>query len=78
VKNVGDLPFRICWLNAVFYGDTYLATGLQIEILELGKGKGEKPNLLYNGTISGLAEGVEVNGKKAVPTGQSVTLQLTV
>jgi len=78
VKNVGDLPFRICWLNATFYGDTYLATGLQIEILELGKGKGEKPNLLYNGTLSGLAEGVEVNGKRPVPPRQSVTLQLTV
>jgi len=78
VKNVGDLPFRICWLNATFYGDTYLATGLQIEILELGKGKGEKPNLLYNGTLSGLAEGVEVNGKRPVPPKQSVTLQLTV
>jgi len=78
VKNVGDLPFRICWLNAAFYGDTYLAHGLQIEILELGKGKGEKPNLLYNGTLSNLSEGVEVNGKRAVPPRQSVTLQLTV
>ncbi len=41
VVNVGDLPFRICMLNATFRGDVYLATGLQIEILELGKGKGE-------------------------------------
>ncbi len=76
VVNVGDLPFRICMLNATFHGDVYLATGLQIEILELGKG--EKPNLLYNGTLSGLGEGIEVNGKRAIPPEQSVTLQLTV
>ncbi|MEM0095694.1 MAG: hypothetical protein QW660_03565 [Candidatus Bathyarchaeia archaeon] len=78
VVNVGDLPFRICMLNATFDGDVYLATGLQIEILELGKGKGEKPNLLYNGTLSGLGEGIEVNGKRAIPPKQSVTLQLSV
>ncbi len=76
--NVGDLPFRICKLNATFYGDVYLATGLEIKILELGKGKGEEPNLLYNGTLSNLSEGVEVNGKRAIPQRQSVTLQLTV
>jgi len=76
--NVGDLPFRICMLNATFHGDVYLATGLQIEILELGKGRGEKPNLLYNGTLSNLAQGIKVNGKRAVPPKDSVTLQLTV
>jgi hypothetical protein len=78
VINVGDVPFRICRFNATFYGDTYLATGLQMEILELGKGEGEKPNLLYNGTLSSLGEGVEVNGKSAIPQGKSVTLQFTV
>ncbi|MGB9960138.1 MAG: hypothetical protein ACPLKQ_06435 [Candidatus Bathyarchaeales archaeon] len=78
VVNVGDLPFRICMLNATFRGDVYLATGLQIEILELGKGKGEKPNLLYNGTLSDLAQGIKVDGKRAVPPKDSVTLQLTV
>jgi hypothetical protein len=78
VINVGDVPFRICRFNATFYEDTYLATGLQMEILELGKGKGEEPHLLYNGTLSSLAEGVEVNGKRAVPQGKSVTLQITV
>jgi len=76
--NVGDVPFRICRFNATFYNDVYLATGLQMEILELGKGKGEKPNLLYNGTLSSLTEGVEVNGKRAIPQGKSVTLQFTV
>jgi hypothetical protein len=78
VVNVGDLPFRICMLNASFSGDAYLATGLQIEILELGKGMGEKPNLLYNGTLSGLAEGIEVYGKRAIPQGESATLQISV
>ena len=58
--------------------DIYLATGLQIEILELGKGRGEKPNFLYNGTLSNLAQGIKVNGKRAVPPKSSVTLQLTV
>jgi hypothetical protein len=70
VINVGDVPFRICRFNATFYGDTYLATGLQMEILE--------PNLLYNGTLSSLSEGVELNGERAIPQGKSVTLQLTV
>jgi hypothetical protein len=78
VINVGDVPFRICRFNAIFYGDTHLATGLQMEILELGKGKGEKPHVLYNGTLSNLSQGVEVNGKRAVPQGKSVTLQFTV
>jgi len=78
VVNVGDLPFRICRFNATFYEDTKLADGLQIEILELGTGKGEKPYLLYNGTLSNLSEGVEVSGKRAVPQGKSVTLQITV
>jgi hypothetical protein len=40
---------------------------LQIEILELGKGRGEKPNLLYNGTLIDLGEGINVHGKRAVP-----------
>lgn len=78
VLNVGDLPFRICKFNASFSGDVYLATGLQIEILELGMGMGEKPNLLYNGTLSGLAEGVEVSGERATPPRESTTLQITV
>ncbi|MEM0007818.1 MAG: hypothetical protein QXH40_06170 [Candidatus Bathyarchaeia archaeon] len=76
--NVGDLPFRICMLNATFEGDTHLADGLQIEILELGKGRREKPNLLYNGTLSNLAEGIKVYGKRAVPPKDSVTLQISV
>jgi len=78
LRNVGDVPFRICNLNATFYGDSYLATGLQIEILEVGKGKGEKPHLLCNGTLNNLSEGVEVNGKRAISQGKSVTLQITV
>jgi len=78
VVNVGDLPFRICMINATFYNDVKLANGLQIEILELGKGRGEKPNLLYNGTLSGLGEGIMVSSKRAVPPKDSVTLQLTV
>jgi len=76
--NVGDLPFRICRINASFSGDIYLATGLQIEILELGKGRGEKPNLLYNGTLIDLGEGINVYGKRAVPPKESVTLQISV
>jgi hypothetical protein len=76
--NVGDLPFRICRFNASFSGDIYLATGLQIEILELGKGRGEKPNLLYNGTLIDLGEGINVYGKRAVPPKESVTLQISV
>ena len=78
VINVGDVPFRVCRFNATFDGNISLATGLQMEILELGKGKGEKPNLLYNGTLSSLSEGVEENGERAIPQGKSVTLQFTV
>ena len=78
IINVGDVPFRICRFNATFDGDTHFATGLQIEILELGKGKGEEPHLLYNGTLSNLSEGLEVNGKRAVPPGESVKLQISV
>jgi len=78
IINVGDVPFRICRFNATFYEDTKLADGLQIEILELGTGKGEKQHLLYNGTLSNLSEGVEVSGKRAIPQGKSVTLQITV
>lgn len=78
VCNVGNIPFRICRINATFYEDTNLANGLQIEILELGKGKGEKPQLLYTGTLSSLQEGVEVSGKRAVPKGKSVTLLIMV
>ena len=77
VINVGDDPFRICRFNATFYGNISLATGLQIEILELGKGIGEEPRLLYTGILSSLHEGVEVDGKRAVPK-NSVTLQITV
>jgi len=78
VVNVGNLPFKICRINATFHGDAYLSTGLNIEILELGKGKGEKPNLIYNGTMNSLSEGIEVNGKRIIPPKQSVTLQFTV
>jgi len=78
VCNIGDVPFRICRFNATFGGNISLATGLQMEILELGTGKGEKPHLLYNETLSNLSEGVEVSGKKAVPQGKSTTLQITV
>ena len=76
--NVGDIPFRICRFEVTFHGDTYLATGLQMEILELGKGKGEKPHVLYNGTLSTLSKGVEVDGKSAIPQGKSATLQIGV
>jgi len=78
VKNVGDVPFRICRFSATFYGDTYLATGLQIKIVELGTGKCEKPHLLYNGTLNNLSEGIEVEGKRAIPPRKSATLQITV
>lgn len=78
VCNVGDVSFRIHKFNATFHQDTYLANGLQIEILELGTGNGEKPHLLYSGTLSNLSEDVEVSGKRAVPQGKNVTLQITV
>jgi hypothetical protein len=78
VSNIGNIPFRIRRLNATFYQDTQLANGLQIEILELGRGRGRKPHLLFSGTLSDLSEGVEVCGKKAVPPKESITLQITV
>ena len=78
IINVGNLPFRICMINATFEGDIYLATGLQIEILELGRGIWEKPNLLYNGTLSNLGEGLKVYGKRVVPPKGSVMLQISV
>jgi hypothetical protein len=78
VKNVGDVQFTICRFAATFHGDTYLATGLQIEIMEIGTGKCEKPHLLYNGTLSILSKGIEVSGKIEVPQGKSITLQITV
>lgn len=77
VFNVGDVPFRICRFNATFTGDTELAAGLQIEILELSRGRNAQAHLLYNGTLSNLSEGVEVTGKRAVAQRKSVTLQLT-
>ena len=78
VINVGDVPFRICHFKATFYNDMHLATGLQIKIMELGTSKCEKSHLLYYGTLSNLSEGVEVSGKRAVPQGKSVTLQISV
>jgi len=78
VVNVGDLPFRICRINATFYEDTHFATRLQIEILELGIGRDEKPNLLCNTTLNNLSEGINVSGKRAISPEQSVTLQITV
>jgi hypothetical protein len=78
VKNVGDIPFKICRFDATFHVDTYLATGLQIKIVELGKGNGEKPHLLYNGALDSLSEGIEVSGEREVPQRKSVTLQITV
>jgi hypothetical protein len=78
VINIGDVPFRICHFKTTFYNDMHLATGLQIKIMELGTGKGEKPHLLYNGVLSNLSEDVEVSEKEAVPPGKSVTLQITV
>jgi hypothetical protein len=78
VKNVGNVPFKICKISATFYGDTYLATGLQIKIVELGKGKGEKPHLLYAGVLNNLRRGIEVSGERVVQQRESVTLQITV
>jgi len=77
VKNVGDIPFRICRFDATFYGDTYLATGLQIKIVELGADKVEKSQLLHTGTLSNIGEGIEVSGN-VVSQRKSVTLQITV
>jgi hypothetical protein len=78
VKNVGNVPFRICRFDATFYDDTKLANGLQIEIIELGTGKGEKPHLLYTGTLSTLKKGIEVSGKSAIAPGKSTKLRMTV
>jgi hypothetical protein len=78
VKNVGDVPFRICRFDTTFYGGTRLANGLQIEILEIEIGKGAKPHLLYTGTLSTLKKGIEVSGKSAIAPGKSTTLQMTV
>lgn len=70
VKNVGRLPFRICMLSATLHENVALATGLRIEVLEFG-------SPLYEGTLSDLARGAEVNGS-IIPPGRSITLQLTV
>lgn len=78
VCNVGDIPFRICRFTATFDQDTKLANGLQLEILELGKCKNEKPYLLYTGTLSRLKRGVEVSGKSVISPWQSITLRITV
>jgi len=78
VKNVGDIPFRICRFAVTFYGNTRLANGLQTEILEIGTGKGAKTHLLYTGTLSTLKKGIEVSGKSAIAPGKSTTLRMTV
>ena len=78
VKNVGDVQFRICRFGATFHGNTRLANGLQTEILEIGTGKGAKPQLLYTGTLSTLKKGIEVSGKSAIAPGKSTTLRMTV
>jgi hypothetical protein len=78
VCNVGNIPFRICRINATFQGKTHLADGLEIEILEIGIGKGEKPHLLYTGTLITLKKGIEVSGKSAIAPGKSTTLRMTV
>ena len=80
VKNVGDVPFKICWLSAAFQGDTHLSTGLQIKIVELGRGRGEKTHQLYSGILSNLGNGVEVSGsgQREIPQRKSATLQITI
>jgi hypothetical protein len=78
VCNVGNIPFRICRINATFHEDEKLAEGLQIKIQELRKYPRLKPHLLYAGFLSNLSEGAEVSGKRAVPKGKSVTLRITV
>lgn len=75
VCNVGDAPFRICRFYASFYGDTYLANGLQIEIMDLTT---STPFLLYNGTLSILQEGIDISGKRAIPKGKNAMLQIIV
>jgi hypothetical protein len=77
VKNVGDVQFTICRFTATFHGNTRLANGLQIEIIELGTSKCEKPHLLYAGVLNNLCKGIEVSGKE-VSQGKSVSLQITV
>ena len=78
VKNVGDVQFTICRFAATFHGNTRLANGLQTEILEIGTGKGAKPQLLYTGTLSTLKKGTEARGKSAIFPGKSTTLRMTV
>lgn len=78
VCNVGNIPFRICRINATFHEDEKLAEGLLIEIQELRRHPRLKPHLLYAGPLSNLSEGAEVSGKRAVPKGKSVTLQISV
>jgi hypothetical protein len=78
VKNVGDVQFTICRFDATFHGNTRLANGLQTEILEIGTGKGAKPQLLYTGTLSTLKKGTEARGKSAIAPGKSTTLRMTV
>lgn len=78
VINVGDVPFRICRINATFYGHEKLAEGLHIKIQELRRYPRLKPHLLYKGTLNDLEEGAEVSGKTAVPRRKGVTLQISV
>ena len=77
VKNVGDVQFTICRIAATFHGNTRLAKGLQIEIIELGTSKCEKPHLLYAGVLNNLCKGIEVSGKEVLQE-KSVSLQITV
>jgi hypothetical protein len=39
---------------------------------------GKKPNLLYNGTLIDLGEGINAYGKRAFPPKDSITLQISV
>jgi hypothetical protein len=78
VKNVGDIPFKIFWVSITFHRDTHLAAGLQTKIVELGQSKGEKPHLLYDGTLSKLSKGVEVKGQIDIQGQKSDTLQITI
>jgi hypothetical protein len=78
VRNVGDCPFRICGLSCSFHGDTHLATGLRIRIVEFGRGHFDKSSLLYTGLVSDLGYSVRVQGKMEVSQRESVFLQITV
>ena len=78
VVNVGDIPFRISRFDVILYEDKQLASGLMIEIEELGEGKGEEPRYLYIGTLSDLQNGIEISGKRAIPQGRSVILRIAV